>query len=201
SSTMVEYGSVVNRVSGSVLQENGGTERPVGNVLYIKKDEPSEESKKLMEIIGESAFRSHRFTMMLEGMRFLPSSWYSMEKYLMNGWKNFSSTGSNACRFHIHTNNQITMMGTIAGGQSGTVFMKLPPEIAPMFTTHHIAIGNTSGEIYKIVVGTDGTMTVYNWNPDIVKDTIEYVKLDDIAFAINPPVQGKPQPPFTPIQP
>lgn len=200
SSSMVEYGSVVNRLSGSVLTENGGTERPVGNVLYIKKGEPSQESKKLMEIIGESAFRSHRFTMMLEGMRFLPSSWYAMEKYLVNGWKNFSSTGSNACRFHIHTNNQITMMGTIAGGQDGTVFMQLPPEIKPMFTTHHMAIGNTSGEMYKIVVGTDGTMTVYNWNPNIVKDTIEYVKLDDIAFAISPPVQGKPHPPFKPLK-
>lgn len=199
SSTMVEHGSVVNRLSGAKSGDNGGTEREVGNALFIRKPvPPSPASKLLMKKIGDSAFTSHSFTSLLEGMRQTSSTWYDMNKYLVNGWTSLSSVGSNNCRFFINTDGVITMMGTIKGGNGQSVFMQLPPEIAPMFSQHFIAIGNSVGEIFKIIIGTDGNMTIYDWKNGGT-GLIEYCKLDGIRFQINPKHMGTQPPKFTPF--
>lgn len=199
STTMVEHGSIVNRLSGGKSGDNGGTEREVGNAIYIRKSKPpTPSSRLLMKKIGDSAFISHKFTGLLEGMRLTSSTWYDMNNYLTNGWKSLSSVGSNNCRFHINTDGTIQMMGTIKGGKGQSVFMKLPPAIAPMFSTHHIAIGNKVGEIFKIIIETSGEMIVYDWSKG-GEDVIEYVKLDSIRFAINPKLMGTQKPTFTPF--
>lgn len=189
SSQLVSHHINVNQVSGDM----GAVERKVGNVLYVGKDKVNKVATKVLDVVGDSNMNLAGITSDLNRLRYQRNNYIELEPYLINGWENQSSSGSNACRAWIMPNNTIYFVGTITGGELSKPFMQLPPDIAPMFSTHHLVAGNQENQIYKIIVSTSGELQWYYWNTEGRPPNTNlpyYIKLDGIFVPLNTPNQG-----------
>lgn len=189
SSQMTAYHTNVNRVSGNM----GAEERNVGNALFIAKEEVNETANQILGIVGESTMRVFGTTQHLNRMRYQRNNYIEMGQYLVNGWKNFGTEGSSVCRGWILPNNTLYLVGTITGGELDVPFMQLPDNVKPMFTTHHLVVGDKENEIYKVIIGADGTLQWYYWTTEGRPPNTNgsnYIKLDGIFIPLDTPEQG-----------
>lgn len=189
STTMSHMHMIQNIPSGDF----GNDLRPVGNVLYIGKNEPKKAEHKMLGEVGRAIFRSNLTTNYLQRNRYQRNNYLTIgDEWLINGWKDFGTSGSSKCRAWVLPNNTLYLVGTITGGDINLPFMQLPPDVRPMFTTHHLVAGDKKDEIYKVVIGSDGSMKAYYWTtlagqPPLQPD---YIKLDGIFIPLNTPRQG-----------
>lgn len=189
SSQLTLYHSIVNRLS----DDNGMSERKVGNILYVGKEDVNDNSNNLLNLIGENNYNISRLPSHFNSLRYTRSNHIELTDYLINGWKNYGSSGSSVCRAWVLPNNTLYLVGTITGGELGKPFMQLPDFIQPMFTTHHLVVGNQENEIYKVIINTNRNLQWYYWNdtgrpPNT--DGPDYIKLDGIFIPLNTPRQG-----------
>lgn len=168
----------------------GNEMRPVGNVLYIGNDNPNNAEHLLMGEVGRTIFRSNLTTNYLQRNRYQRNNYDNVAKWLINGWKDYGTSGSSMCRAWVLPNNTLYLVGTITGGETNKPFMQLPPEVRPMFTTHHLVPGNKIDEIYKVTIGSDGLMNWYYWTTGAKASAPDYIKLDGIFIPLNTVKQG-----------
>lgn len=191
SSQLVYYHHNVNRV----IDDNGSTERPVRNAIYVGKDNVNKTATKILSSIGDATMKVFRITKYHEQTRYQSNNWVELEDYLINGWKNYGTSGSGKVRGWVLPNNTLYLVGTITGGEIGKPFMKLPDELRPSFDTHHLVPGDKENQIYKVIIGSDGYMQWYYWNSDgrppggYDPDDF-YLRLDGIMLPLNPEHAG-----------
>ena len=186
------YHSNINKLSDRVGSRNDGfiigqNERSRSNFLYVGKDKKDDPLTKILSNIGDiNKIKDDRLSE-YENLQYTSTNWIELEKYLINGWENYSGSGSNAVRGWILPNNTLYLVGTITGGtQKEGDFMQLPPELTPNFGQHFLTCGNSINEIYKIITTTGGILRWYYWTSEAQEKTPDYIKLDGIFFPINP---------------
>src|SRR5699024_1042686 len=131
------YHSTINKLSDRVGSSNDGfiigqNERSRSNFLYVGKDKKDDPLTKILSNIGDiNKIKDDRLSE-YENLQYTSTNWIELEKYLINGWENYSGSGSNAVRGWILPNNTLYLVGTITGGtQKEGDFMQLPPELTP----------------------------------------------------------------------
>ena len=196
STTLVNKHQIINRLAGSEGGENGATERPVSNVIYISKNNVNKDTTRLLSSIGDNAITLQKQNRYLEQTRYQKNNYIELEKYFINGWIPQTTSGDNTPRAWIMPNNTLMMRGVMSenkdSDRNNTAFLQLPNEIMPMFDTHHIVPGNKKSHLYKIVVSKSGLLSWSFWDertfPNIgdfeERDPI-YIRLDSIYIPLN----------------
>lgn len=192
STTMVNYGQVINRMSGANSGDRGSTERDCRNVIYFGKEDVNEGATELLYQLGQANKSIHGHNQYLEATRYQKNNYIPLYDYFINGWEAYTESGQNTPRAWILPNNTAYFRGVVKAGSSAdiedsTEFIQLPDQIPPMFSTHHLVAGDNKGDIYKIVIDQDGKMTWYFWNEEFSRHTYDeiYIRLDGIFIPLN----------------
>lgn len=194
STTLVNYHQIINRMSGAETGDRGATERPVRNAVYIGKEEVNKAGTEVLSTIGDNVDVFHRFNKYIESLRYEKSNYISLEQFFVNGWQPYESVGSNTPRAWVLPNNTLYLRGVVTEGvnssEDNTTFMKLPPEIPPFFTTHHLVSGDVKGHVYKVVIQSDGECKWYFWDDrtqdtEVDREYPYYIRLDGIFVPLN----------------
>lgn len=192
STTMVNYGQVINRMSGADSGDRGSTERDARNAIYFGKEDPNETATELLYQVGQATKSIHGHNQFLEGMRYQKNNYIPLYDYFINGWEAYTESGQNTPRAWILPNNTAYFRGVVKAGSDADVdenteFIQLPDEIPPMFSTHHLVAGDNRGDIYKVIIDQDGKMTWYFWNEEFTSHTYDeiYIRLDGIFIPLN----------------
>lgn len=182
STQLVYYDTTLNKYS----DDNGKTERSMVDFLYVGKDNPDKSVNEALKSVGTMNKVTNDVLADLEvGLTYTPSNHVPLGEYLINGWKNYGTAGSSICRGWRLNNNLLYLVGTIHDGDPNEPFMKLPDTMKPMFTYHFLTPGNSLGEIYKIIAGSDGYLKMYYWSEEARQQT-DYIKLDGLIIPVMP---------------
>ncbi|API91700.1 hypothetical protein J32TS6_40790 [Virgibacillus pantothenticus] len=179
SAQTVYHGSTVNRVSDGY----GKDERTMLDFLYVGKDQPDNSINEALRPLGIiNKMKSDE----LAEFEYHPDNHERLKPYLINGWKDFGTSGSGVSRAWHMPNNTIYFIGSIKGGDPNKPFMELPDHMRPMFSLHFLVPGNKPGEIYKVIVQSNGELQMYYWS-DESKGDAGYIRLDGIYIPVWPP--------------
>lgn len=163
-------------------------ERPSANFLYVGKDrEVENDAGAMFSVIGEGIKSvSDRLARAGNRLSFIPQNRIDLPPFLLNGSQAVGTTGGLVPRVYKLGNNSLHFVGAVNIADPSLPFVRLPAEIRPNFTTHHIVPGNARGEIYKIIIRSDGEMQCYPWSGEEGSGNMNYVRLDGISVAIGP---------------
>lgn len=179
SAQTVFHCSTINRVP----DDDGKTERSMLDFLYVGRDRPEHSVREALNPIGDIfKLKSDEAA----EWEYHSNNHVRLAQYLINGWEDYGTSGSSVTRAWHMPNNTLYLVGTIKGGEPNKPFMKLPPHMQPMFSLHFLVPGNSSGEIYKIIVSSNGELQMYYWSNE-AKGDAGYVKLDGIFIPVWPP--------------
>lgn len=179
SSQTVYHGTTINRVT----DDDGKTERTMLDFLHVTKEVEHNIIKEALNPIGKiNKIKSDE----MADWEYHSNNHERLDEYLINGWKDFGSSGSSVTRAWHMPNNTLYLVGTIKDGDPNKPFMKLPNHMKPMFSLHFLVPGNSLGEVYKIIVNANGELQLYYWSEE-ARGNIDYIKLDGIFIPIWPP--------------
>lgn len=185
------YHSNVNKLSDSKggredQQLIGQTERLRSNFLYVSKDKINKPLNNILSQLGDINKNASDRLANYENLQYKSTNWRPLGHLLMNGWEEYSSTGSNAVRAWVMNNNTLYLVGNIRYGDLGKPFMILPPEMRPNFTLSFVVSGRQPEAIFRAEIESNGTATLYALTNDREGQDVGYCKLDGIFIPLNP---------------